>query len=396
MFFGTLYIYCQPLLTIIPDWMRVFDSLWPKQYAYYLEVASHIRRLTRLMRTEVRIGDFQQEDEFRKKALENFKTQKSESREQEYHRLMTSFSPCRYDATLYRLRGPHYTETGGWLFEDETFTQWLTSPQEGTRILWLKGIPGSGKCESFSECLQAPRKLPTQAMSNIWSSIAGKTVLCGATINQLRGIKGTKTAFTFLTYQEAKTSALSTIHSLIFQLAERDQDLMAIVCESMDNDLRSDLSAAGDILSSLVHYAGPVNLVIDGVDEISEEERSRLVTELLRLAEGCGTLRIILSSRPEADLTRLLDDRSVAIHIHDHNEGSIRNYVLQRIESYFRNKDIFPKTQVEIRSLLTPLASRAEGMFLYARLVMDMATDIQDLSELKKELTVLPESLDVA
>ncbi|KAF3059730.1 hypothetical protein GL218_04847 [Daldinia childiae] len=349
------------------NWMHIFNRLWPQQYMQHAEIVNRIRRLTRLMRTEIHIGDIQQEDEFRKKAQESFKAQKRENCAQEFHRIMVSFSPERYDTTLDRLLSHRYQATGTWLFMDKTFTQWLNSSQEETRILWLKGIPG-----------------------------AGKTVLSSAIIDQLRNVQGTKTAFAFLTYQEAKTSALSTIHSLIFQLAERNEDLMAIVCESMGRDLRGNINGAGDILSSLIHYAGLVYLVIDGVDEVSETERGRLITELLRLVGICGTLRIILSSRPEADLTRLLDDKAAVIQIHDHNKRSIEDYVIERAQYIFGNRRVPLDKKAKIMKLLEPLASRAEGMFLYARLVMDMVASIHDLSELQKELTVLPENLDAA
>lgn len=131
--------------------MNVFDRLWPKQCVHYSEIVNRIRRLTRLMRTEIRIGDIQQEDEFRKKALESFKAQRRENCGQEFHRIMTSFSPCRYDTTQDRLRSRRYQGTGTWLFMDKTFTQWLNSSQEETRILWLKGIPGAGRYRPRSQ-----------------------------------------------------------------------------------------------------------------------------------------------------------------------------------------------------------------------------------------------------
>jgi hypothetical protein len=227
-------------------------------------------------------------------------------------------------------------------------------------------------------------------------SNTGKTVLSSAIVDKLKFFQGTKTAFAFLRYHEAKTSALSIIHSLIFQLAVRDEELMAILCDSMVEDLESDLTSASKLLSSLIHYTGSVYLVIDGVDEISEVERGRLVIELLKLAKICERLRIILSSRSEADILRLLDGKAVMILVHDHNEGSIKDYVHERSQYIFHDRKIFPKAQVEIRKLLVPLANRAKGMFLYARLIMDMIATMHDMSEILKELEVLPVSLDAA
>jgi len=204
-----------------------------------------------------------------------------------------------------------------------------------------------------------------------------------------------KTAFAFLTYRETKVTALSTMHSLVFQLAEKDDDAMAIICESMANSSSNNLTAVGDLLSSLANYTAPSYIVIDGVDEIREGERDRLVSELLRQVAVCKRLRLILSSRPEADLIRLLRKKTV-IHIHDRNEDSIKNYVENRCQSFFSERRVLPAIRTEILKLLSPLPSRAKGMFLYARLIIDMVETMNDLYEMRRELTVLPESLDDA
>ncbi|KAJ2998725.1 hypothetical protein NUW58_g234 [Xylaria curta] len=349
------------------NWMHVFDRLWAKHYNNLLEAASHIERLTRLMRREIHLEHIQQEYEFRKHAMAGFKAQKREAQIQEFHRIYTSINPCRYDNTLYRLKPLRCQGTGDWLFQSQKFLDWVKDSQrEGRKVLWLKGIPG-----------------------------AGKTVLSSVIVEYLKRLNGARIAFAFLTYQEVKTSALSTIHSLIFQLVGRNDDLMAIVCESMSDHLMSDLSAGADLLVSLIHYVGPVYLVLDGADEISQIERGRLVAELLRLTEISENLRIIFSTRPEADLIRLLDDTAVVINVHDENEGNIKNYIEQRSAIILRNI-LDPRAQFVMKQLLEPLAGRAKGMFLYARLIMDMVATLHDLSEIQRELTNLPESLDAA
>ncbi len=136
--------------------------------------------------------------------------------------------------------------------------------------------------------------------------------------------------------------------------------------------------------------------MIDGIDKVSKGERGRLVTELLRLAKVCEKLRIMFSARPEADLARLLVDRAVVINVHDNNEGNIQKYVDGRIQDMFSTRGVFPRAQTVIRKLLEPLVSRAKGMFLYARVIMDMVATSHDLSEIQSELMVLPESLDDA
>lgn len=204
--------------------------------------------------------------------------------------------------------------------------------------------------------------------------------------------------FAFLTYKDEKISALSVIHCLIFQLAEKDDKLVDVICESMSEELKSNLAIATDLLKSLILHAGTVCFVIDGVDEISKFERGRMVTELLRLVESCEGLRLILSSRPEADLNRALqgDAAAAIIHVHDHNEQSIGCYVKESTQKMFKERGVLQRDQHEMKELLAPLAQRAEGMFLYARLIMEVVATMHDMSEIRNELTVLPESLDDA
>lgn len=200
--------------------------------------------------------------------------------------------------------------------------------------------------------------------------------------------------FAFLTYEDEKTSALSIMQSLTFQLAGSNEELIGAVCESM-TDL-CDLIALTNLLSSLLCHIGLVYLVIDGLDEINAAERGRLTTELLRLANECKDLKIILSSRPEADLVQALDNEVITIQIHEHNESSIKGYVSQRSQDIFNSRTVLPRAQVEMRKLLAPVASSAKGMFLYARLIMDIVATMHDLSEIQNELSVLPENLDAA
>lgn len=204
------------------------------------------------------------------------------------------------------------------------------------------------------------------------------------------------TCFAFLTYKDEKISALSIVHSLIFQLAERDDERLGVVCESMGEELKNNLNAATDLLKSLILHDGSVCLVLDGVDEIRKSERGRMVTELLGLVKSCDGLRVIFSSRPEADLTRILDDTAVAIQVHDHNEQSIECYVKESTQRMFEDRGILRRDHREIKKLFAPIARRAKGMFLYARLIMRMAANMYDLSEIRNELAVLPENLDDA
>ncbi|KAF6815604.1 NACHT domain protein [Colletotrichum sojae] len=89
-------------------------------------------------------------------------------------------------------------------------------------------------------------------------------------------------------------------------------------------DLRNNLDLAVGLFESLLRCAGLVYIVIDGVDEIEEKERSRLLEQLLRVSKSCQDCRILLSSRSESDLIAILKDDTVKIEVHHRNSGGVQ------------------------------------------------------------------------
>lgn len=126
----------------------------------------------------------------------------------------------------------------------------------------------------------------------------------------------------------SSTSALSVVHSLIFQLAFDDENLQNVLYGLSRKNLKNNLSVAFEIFTTLLAYAGTVYIIIDGVDEISDRERFILLKHLLDVLKGCDTAKICISSRPEDDLKRVLGDQASSIRVDGQNSGSIRRFVL--------------------------------------------------------------------
>lgn len=105
-----------------------------------------------------------------------------------------------------------------------------------------------------------------------------------------------------------------------------------------------------------------VYIVIDGVDEIEEGERSRLLEQLLRVSKNCQDCRILLGSRSESDLITILKDDTVKIEVHHRNSGGVQVYVKHRMAQLFRERAFVPEFQAEIERSLARLAHIAKGM----------------------------------
>lgn len=190
----------------------------------------------------------------------------------------------------------------------------------------------------------------------------GKTYLSGTIVDQALNLG--RTLFVFLSYNfSTSISALSIIHSLIFQLTSDDDDLQAILCQSMAKELKRDLKRAVELLTTLLRVAGPVFIVVDGLDEIDELERARLLQNLLELSKSCDEAKILVSSRIEDDIHAILRDKAVEIRIDSRNAGSIQAFVSRRVQEWFLSRDFLPEARTEIMGLLAPLSWKANGMY---------------------------------
>ncbi|KAI1079677.1 hypothetical protein F5B20DRAFT_160940 [Whalleya microplaca] len=349
----------------LPRWRYVFESLWPKHRDKIRIIKTHIERQTLLMRRDVQFEHIQQEYEARRHVVEKFEKIEKKQRHQQYYCIKTELAPQNYDANLYQARSRVCEGTEKWLLKDNIFKQWLDTSDKSTRLLWLRGIPG-----------------------------AGKTVLSSIVVDQTR-ILG-RTLFAFLRYNAPTRTALSVLHSFIFQLASEDENLQTIICESSREYMGSNIEVSLKILSDLLACAGSVFIIIDGLDEIHERERNLLLKHLMDVLGKFEELQICISSRPEVDLDTCLSYQAKTIQVNDRNAGSVHTFVKRWTQDWLQKYHVSLQATTEIRRLLADLAWKAKGMFLYAKVVLDSIELLSNISEIEDELRVLPENLDAA
>lgn len=135
-----------------------------------------------------------------------------------------------------------------------------------------------------------------------------------------------------------------------------------VLCQSSRENLKSNLRTAAALLSTLLNCAGSAYIIIDGVDEIDVVERSRLLKQILELSKGCTDTKILISSRPESDISRILDGEATTIRVDNRNSGSIQTFVTQYTQEWFQRRDFSPEAEEEIKGLLAQLAWKSKGI----------------------------------
>ncbi|KAL6408506.1 NACHT domain protein [Ilyonectria robusta] len=343
----------------------MFEAFWPKKKEEIELVIGRIKDHTYHLRNEVRLEVIQEAYDARQLEIENFAKLEEADRMQEYAAVETAIAPTFYGKKLNFLRGRVCEGTGDWLAKDPDLSKWLQATKDSSKIIWLCGIPGAGK-------------------TYLAASIVNASILLGRTL------------FVFLSYEHKDTSAMSVIHSLIFQLARKDPNLQDMVRYSNRDPLEFDLTSAVNLLTNLIHGAGPVRIVIDGLDEIEQAERVRLLRQMLKVSSDCDEARVLICSRPEADITALLEKTSKPIRIDTQNTPIIHAFAMGRYHDWLQDHFLSPEDSTEIGGLISALAGQAKGMFLYAHLILKGLDFLHSVSEIRRDLKVLPTDLNAA
>ncbi|KAG5768598.1 hypothetical protein H9Q72_003910 [Fusarium xylarioides] len=349
----------------------MFEILWPRHKDRIQVVVKHMGSHRDLFRKEVRMEEIRRADEMRNRELQHFVQTEDNNIAQEYASHRAHLAPKSYDADLYRFSEAVCNGTGKWLFRDQSFQDWLTGIEKAKPILWLRGIPGAG----------GPIR---------------KTLLASSVIKHTQSLDGTNTVFTFLTYLDSHISALTILHSLIFQLASTSLSLKTMLCQSDLQRLGNDFKVAATLFQTLIQSAGVVYLVVDGLDEVELLQRSRLIKELVRLSGECDDCHILLTSRAESDISRDLDGKTTDLQVDKNNAGSIQVFVNRTMGEWFKDRGFVPEVQEQLQGWAAPLAFHAKGMFLYVKVILSMIHDINDIGDIKAQLEHLPSSLDDA
>lgn len=163
---------------------------------------------------------------------------------------------------------------------------------------------------------------------------------------------------------QSSTTALVILQSLVFQLAIDSTDIQSILTGADERSLVGKTAYVSDLLKMLLKTAGPTYIVLDGVDEMEADERSILLRELAHL-DDCPETRMLVSCRPEDDISRVLETKATSLRVDKRNSDSIKGYINTRLREWNRTENFDKDTQVQLQYLLSPLAEKAAGRSIF-------------------------------
>jgi hypothetical protein len=222
----------------------------------------------------------------------------------------------------------------------------------------------------------------------------GKTFAVSFVVD--KALEMARTVYIFASYRHTDTTAISILQSFLFQISSNDPSIQLLLTEFNQRDLKSNTKAVTDLFKTAISTIGPLFVIVDGVDEIDECERMHLLCILLNILKESSEMKLCFSSRAEGDIDRIIGTQAELIRVDKKNSGSIQSYINHRTKQLMDKHQFSPAARSEILSLISPVAAKSKGMFLYARIIMDNVIMLNDVEEVRRELKALPKDLDAA
>ncbi|KAI1178951.1 hypothetical protein F4777DRAFT_41545 [Nemania sp. FL0916] len=276
------------------------------------------------------------------------------------------FRNCPSTETDYNaIRSSWVPNTCEWFLEEEEFISWLEPSPPEPAVLWYIAPPANGK-----------------------------SVLSTFIISHLRS-RGLSCQFFLFKYSDnAKRMVSNCIKSLAFQLARTQPEFRNLLVGSSRESLGLDSSDALIIWRNIIegrllesNITNPIYWVIDALDEC---DSPKIFLECLRSFAGRLPIRILILSR-NTDLISINFDRlsrkisgsRIEKSTIGHNQKDIERLV-QRELDHMRGSSQFRQ------QLLQDIMKRAEGNFLWAKLVLEEVLGCHTEENIREVLEEIP------
>lgn len=236
-----------------------------------------------------------------------------------------------------KARKKHQATTGEWFLQSKNFTQWIKSTKSS---LWLYGKAGSGK-----------------------------TILCSTVIEHILALSRSSNlhcAYFYFDF-EYKWNVDDMLRSVIAQVCRSIGSLPRRLHQLYEECLRGQRQPFTPSLIEIIQLltkSTQIVLILDALDECgAEPERVDLLEALEELVKGSDGLKLLVASRNENDIERVLKP------VFDDLIGLEENVVQSDIDVYIREH---LKNDVKLRvwdddtksEIERTLVKGAEGMYI--------------------------------
>lgn len=244
------------------------------------------------------------------------------------------------DSSEYRKHLASYAAgTGNWVQETPQYKQWMSSPERGA--LWIKAIPGVGKSV-----------LAAQLASRLAKSQNGPVLY-----------------FFFRQIITTNQTPRSLVRDWMSQMLNYSPLLQSKLRKFLDDNRKLDSVAFDELWQVLLDALSSlpqVYCVVDALDEMNVGNESFLSLLVQLGQESRSSVKLLMTSRPVPRIEAILKDPSVL-------QIALRQQFVDEDIAIYVNRRLSDAHILQERSfeIQQTICNKAEGLFLYARLMMD-------------------------
>ncbi|KAI9661048.1 MAG: hypothetical protein M1821_009375 [Bathelium mastoideum] len=276
--------------------------------------------------------------------------------------------------------------SGAWFLDDKVFKKWKNDPNSS--VLWLHGIPGSGKSKLMS--------------------IVTEDALQGSSIGQSAGL-----GFFYCsrnTAEPTRSDPRAILSSLARQLSitpgSPEPSSLEPVVQIYEKREAEGFASGPLTITENCHliarltefYSQHTTLIIDALDECSTDSRSELLEALeMILAASQNRVKILISSRDDQDIVRSLKHHPNLEMSSEKNGADIASFVAVETERLIQKRKLlrYSTSLDEMKSLIISRVTKgAYGMFRWASLQLQALYPLTMDADIQSRLEKLPPKLE--
>lgn len=267
---------------------------------------------------------------------------------------------------LHRLSDQRQLGTCDWILSETQINDWLGDDDRESTV-WLTGIPGAGKSFLCSLVVQN---------SDIHPDRSTVYYFCGERAS-------------------GKDASTALLRTLAVQLLRQNLELAPLIHQAfVQKGQGRSAPIIKKVLKEIVSSVKALRMVLDGIDEwdqMAQRDTLKAISELQK--HGGNNCKLLVSSRKEPSIGKSLPQKA-HMHIDAQSVEGLNRYIGSITQEL---RDRFSDFEPSIWGRVSQnLQDKAQGMFLWVRLVKTMLEDCSSQGEFEAAIEQLPDGLDEA
>ncbi|KAI9853467.1 MAG: hypothetical protein M1824_001230 [Vezdaea acicularis] len=279
-------------------------------------------------------------------------------------------------------------QSGQWLLQKREFIEWRQSSVSS--ILWLHGIPGSGKSKIVYSVIEHLR----QEGSALSAPAPIAYFYCAR--NQAEPLRADPTEVLRSILKQLCSSKANL--PIRLPIVEKFKTKKEAADEDGSDPSRLKITECINLILAVLEN-DPATIIIDALDECDSVRRHELLEALDEIIQKSSSLvQFFVSSRDSGDIvTRLIHSPNIYISIDD-NKDDIKRFIDDKISLSIERKNLLNgRVPASLKNqIILSLEKGAQGMFRWVDLQIQNLCDperIKHENDIRQELGRLPESL---